>query len=201
MTGKFIVFEGIDGAGTETQSNKLLQYLNANGKPAERIEYPDYEGPIGNMIHEFLHKKFELSPLVQMSLYGTDMAKDSDKINAWKDQGKVVIADRYFTSTLAYQTMFGVPREKCLKFAEIMGLVKPDAIIFLKIESETSLVRKRGEKQGNVDRFEENTEIHQKTLESYDSLIRDSVFGPWYVLDGERSKDGVFELVKKVLQL
>ena len=62
MKGKLVVFEGIDGAGTETQSKLLLSHLKKDGVPAERIFYPDYDGELGKLIQQFLHKKRELSP-------------------------------------------------------------------------------------------------------------------------------------------
>ena len=120
MKGKFVVLEGIDGAGCEAQANKLLEYFKGRGIPAEKLTYPDYEQPIGNMIHEFLHRKHEFSPLIQMALFGTDMAKDNEKIRAWIEQGKVVITDRYYTSTLAYQSMFGIPMEKIMCYLSMM---------------------------------------------------------------------------------
>ena len=56
---RFIVIEGIDGAGGETQSKLLVKHLKEKGKQAERITFPEYDKPIGNFISEFLYKKHD----------------------------------------------------------------------------------------------------------------------------------------------
>jgi thymidylate kinase len=57
MPGKFIVIEGIDGAGGETQSKLLFEYLSSRKIPCERMLYPDYGNSIGKFIHDYLHGK------------------------------------------------------------------------------------------------------------------------------------------------
>ncbi len=197
---KFVVFEGIDGAGTEEQSKRLLDFLKDKEIPAERMEYPNYRNPIGKLIHEYLHKKFEFTPETQALLYTADMIGDKDKIKSLLDQGKYVIADRYFTSTLAYQGFRGVKVDDLLKVAEMFNLPKPDMILFLKVSAETSMKRKMDEKS-DLDRNEENKTLLEKLSVFYDDLARRQVFGNWFVLDGEKSKEEVFEQVKKVLRL
>jgi len=188
----FIVFEGIDGAGTETQSNLLIKFLNKNEKEAELIKYPDYEGPIGQLIQDFLHKKFNFSPDVQFSLYATDMLKDRERILKALKDGKIVIADRYFTSTLAYQSITqGFPLDKGIKFAEIFDLPKPDLVIFLDISPDTSVRRKFKEKK-TLDRHESDKDFLGRVRESYFNLIKNEVFAKkWIVINGEKTIEEV----------
>jgi dTMP kinase len=200
MKGRLIVLEGIDGAGGESQSKLLLDYLKGRGIPAERVRYPDYGNSIGRFLHDYQHGKHELSVDMQFLLYATDMVKDRDKILAWLDEGKTVIADRYFTSTMAYQGLRGFPLESCLKFAEMFRLPKPDVILFLRVSPETSIKRKKGEKK-DLDRNESDRELHRKVSESYESLVKKQVWGSWFVLDGEKSKEDVFGQVRKVLRI
>lgn len=203
MKGKLIVFEGIDGAGGEEQSNKLLQYLQEKGIPTEKLTYPDYNGPVGNLIHEFLHKKYDFNVNVQFLLHAADRIKDTDKIRQFLNEGRVVICDRYYTSILGYQCGQGFPLEKALKIADMFEVPKPDIIIYLKISPETSVKRKAGEKGGgdNLDRNESNKELQEKLINFYDKLIEDQVWSSWYVIDGEKSIEEVFEQVKKILQV
>jgi dTMP kinase len=196
---RFIIFEGIDGAGTEEQSKRLLDFLRERKIPAERIEYPGYHNPIGKFIHEYLHKKFDLSPEVQSLFYAADMINDKERIKLWLKQGKYVIADRYFTSTLAYQGLIGVPLEKLLKLAELFEVPKPDIVLFLKVSPKTSMQRKLKEKT-DLDRNESDKTFLEKLSLFYEQLIKDQVFSQWYALDGEKSKEEVFEQVKKVLR-
>jgi len=195
----FIVFEGIDGAGTETQSNLLMKFLEKEGKKTELIRYPDYEGPIGKLIHDFLHKKFNFPPDVQFSLYATDMLKDRERIFEVLKENKIVIADRYFTSTLAYQSIAkGFPLEKGMKFAEIFDLLKPDLVIFLDIIPETSIKRKFKEKNA-LDRHESDKEFLGKVRESYLNLIKNRIFAKkWIIIDGEKSIEEVAKEVQKI---
>jgi thymidylate kinase len=111
-----------------------------------------------------------------------------------------VIADRYFTSTLAYQVMRGFSLEGALKFAEMFRLPKPDFILFLKISPETSIKRKRGEKR-DLDRNEVDSSLHHQVSESYESLTKNQVWGKWFVIDGEQSREEVHAQVKKVLRV
>lgn len=193
------VIESIDGGGTETQTKLLKEFLEKKGKKIEFLKYPDYQGPIGNLIHEFLHKKFDFSPAVQFSLYATDMIKDKEKILDAK-KGKIVIADRYFTSTLAYQSMTkGFSLDKGLKFAEIFDLPKPDLVIFLNVSPETSIKRKFKEKN-SLDRHEEDKEFLGKVREGYLDLIKKKIFAKeWVIVDGEKSIEEVAKEIQKIV--
>ncbi|MFH1445643.1 MAG: dTMP kinase [Nanoarchaeota archaeon] len=200
MSGKLIVIEGIDGAGSETQSKLLLEFLRKQNIPAERVYYPDYGSPIGNFIHDYLHKKQDFSVEMQFLMYASDMVKDKEKINKWLEEGKTVICDRYFTSTLAYQCMHGFPINNALNFAEQFGIRKPDIIIFLDILPETSIERKKEEKKGDMDRNEENIELQLRISKEYKRLAEDNVLGKWFVVDGEKTKKEVFEEIKNILE-
>lgn len=197
--GLFVVIEGIDGAGGETQSKLLKQFLEEKGKEVELIKYPDYEGPIGKLIHDFLHKKFDISPEVQFCLYATDMVKDRERIEKALREGKIVIADRYLTSTLAYQTLQGFPLEKGLEFAKFFGLPTPDLAIFLEITPETSIKRKFKEKN-DLDRHESDKDFLRKVNESYRNLIENKIFAKeWVVIDGEKPIEEVAKEVQKIV--
>ncbi len=196
--GRIVVIDGIDGAGGETQSKLLLKFLKDKGIPAVKLTYPDYSGPIGRLLHEYLHKKFELSPEMQFLLYSADYVKDQEKIKKLLKEGKTVICDRYFTSTLAYQGLRGFPLEKALKFARMFGIRKPDIVIFLRISPETSIKRKYREKK-SLDRNESDKAFLGRVSRFYEGLIEKQVFGKWVALDGEKSIEKVFEEIRKVL--
>lgn len=195
----FVIIEGIDAAGGETQSKLLKTFLIKKGFQVEFLRYPDYKGPIGQLIHRFLHKEFDLPADVQFSLYATDMVKDIGKINKAKKEGKIVVADRFITSTLAYQIPQGFPLEKGLKFIETFGLPTPDLVIFLEIKPETSIKRKFKEKN-SLDRYEENKEFLENVRQSYHNLIDKKIFAKeWIVVDGEKSIEEVAEQIQKIV--
>lgn len=197
-SGKFIVFEGLDGAGTESLSRAFLNYFKRKKRAVKRIHYPDYREPIGKVIHKYLHQKYDFPVEIQFLLYFTDFVKDVEKINKWLKEGKIVIADRYFTSTLAYQGLRGFPQKEALNLARFFKLPKPDLIIYLKVSSGTSIKRKYREKR-SLDRNEANKKFLTRLTKFYQKLIARQVFGKWIIIDGEKSVKEVFEEVKKIM--
>ena len=199
MRGKFVVVEGIDGAGGETQTRLLIKFLEENGKNVLFVTYPDYSGTIGRIIHGFLHKEFDFPADVQFALYATDMVKDKQKIFQALAEGRIVVANRYLTTTLAYQTVTGFPLEKGLQFAKNFELPAPDLVIYVDIDSETSMERKMGEKN-NLDKFEANKEFLEKVRRQYLQLARKKIFAKeWKIVNGKKTIDEVAEEIKKIV--
>jgi len=198
--GKLIVFEGIDGAGTETQSKLLLKYFKSRGIPAKRVSYPGYAGPIGRFIKEYQDMKHELSLESQVLIYVADMVKDVHALRKLLDKGITIIADRYITATMAYQGFRGFPPEKIINLAEIFSMPVPDNIIYLRISPETSLKRKRKEKK-DMDRNEKDKKLLDGVGKFYLKLASIGIFGKWDVIDGEQSIEKVSFDVRNVLGL
>jgi dTMP kinase len=196
--GKFIVLEGIDGAGVETHGKLLTDHLRGKGLKVERVYYPDYEGPIGGMIHNYLHSCFDFSPTVQFLFYTADFAKDKERISRWLKEGKTVVSDRYFSSTLAYQSIQGFPLKKSLQMAEILELPKPDLIIYIDISPKVSMERKLKEKN-SLDRNESNEKLLKTVGSFYKKLAKSKTFAKWVVVDGEQTIEEVFEEIKTKL--
>ncbi|UZE93141.1 MAG: dTMP kinase [Candidatus Nealsonbacteria bacterium] len=194
----FLVFEGLDGAGGETQTKLLSNFLKKEKIPFEKLSYPDYRGPIGKLIHQFLHREYEFSPENQFLLYFSDFLKDKEKIKKWQQERKFIISDRYFTSTLAYQCQKGFPLKTALKIAELFDLPKPDLVIYLKISPETSIKRKFSEKR-SLDRHEADKKFLKELTKSYQKLIKKQTFSRWIMIDGEKSIEEVFLQVKEII--
>jgi len=184
----FIVIEGIDGSGGETQTDRLVEFLENKGKGVLHLSYPNPDSPVGKVIYDYLDKKNDFSPEVQMALYVTDFALDREKINEAEETGQVVVANRYFFSTLAYQCgAKGVDTTKTMEFAKTMKLPKPDLVIYLDITPITSLKRKMGE-NNNLDRHEEDKVLLEKVRNIYLSMAKDNIFaGKSVVINGENS--------------
>ena len=198
MKGSLIVIEGIDGAGGETQTRLLVEFLKSNGKNVSAISYPEYSGGIGNLISDFLHKKYDFAADVQFALYAADMVKDRQKISDFISNGGIVIANRYLTSTLTYQTIKGFEIEKGLKFAEIFELPVPDMVIFVDIDADTSMRRKMGEKN-NLDRHESDRQLLESVRARYLELADRNIFAKeWKVIDGTKS---IEEVAKEIQQI
>ena len=184
--GKFIVIEGIDGAGGESQSKKLAKYF----EDSQLLEYPDYTGPIGKLIDAYLHKQHEFSKEVQLLLYFADFLKDKERINKWLQEGKTIVADRYFTTTIAYQCFKGVSLDTALATSKLFDLPTPDLVFYLNITAETSMKRKQGEKE-ELDRFEEDKQFLHGLTDSYKQLAKNQTFAKWIIINGEQPLEKV----------
>jgi len=199
MRSMFIVFEGLDGSGCETQSKILEEFLKNKKFQVEHLNYPKYSDPIGEMIKDFLYRRENPPKDVVFLLFALDQLEDREKIlKAIKDK-KFVVSSRYFTSDLAYQTVNGFPLKKALSFAEIMEMPKPDLVIFLDISPEVGAKRKKGEKE-NLDRYESDIELQKKVAENYKKLIKEKIFAKeWIALDGNRPIEAVAKDVQKIV--
>ncbi len=195
----FIVFEGIDGAGGETQSKILKEKLEILGKEVVLLRYPDGKHEIGKFIYMHLEKRNILTPESLLLLFLADFAKDKEKIIKAMKNGKIVIADRYFTSTIVYQHAQGIELSKILSLAEIINIPKPDIAIFLKISPEISMKRKLAEK-GFLDNFEKNFEFLRKVSRIYEEVAKKNIFCKWAMINGERSIEEVSKNVWKIIE-
>lgn len=192
MKGLFIALEGLDGSGGSTQARMLAEALAAKGREVLTVSYPNPDSPIGGLIYEYLDRKHEFSPGVQAALYIADFALDRERIAEALAAGKVVLANRYFFSTLAYQCgAKGFPKDDALRMAEALRIPVPDLVVLVDISPQTSMRRKFGENR-KLDRHEEDTPLLAAVREVYTQLAKDGVFArEWAVVDGERSIEEV----------
>jgi len=194
----FIAIEGLDGAGGQSQTELLKEYFANNNMPSVFVKSPDYDHPIGQLISDYLNEKFELSNDQAFLAFAVDVLNSVPKIETGLKGGKIVIADRYITSTIAYHCSRGFSFECALKLVELLKYPKADAIIFIDIKPETSMKRKMGE-HGKLDRHEKDLEFLKKVRDFYFREINENVLGKWVVIDGERSKEEIHEDILKVI--
>ncbi len=195
----FIVIEGIDGAGCETQAVNLQKRLKEAGIPYSFIKYPHYEANVGKFIKEFLYQNKDLTPQMQFLLYSLQFLSDTDLIQKERN-GKVLIADRYFSTALCFQTLEGVPLDAELRFAEDFKVEKPDMVFYLNVRPDIAIERKFGE-QKEKNRREKDFAFIRKTYAQYEKLVKGQVWTKWVNIDGEGTIDEVteqmFDIIKK----
>lgn len=116
MKGKFITFEGPEGAGKTTQIKQVGQYLMDHGFHCLMVREPGGTN-IGNRVRQILLDP-ELSEMdwkTEVLLYASSRAQlVREVIKPHLDQGVVVLCDRYIDSSLAYQG-YGAGKKACLK--------------------------------------------------------------------------------------
>lgn len=189
----FIVIEGIDGAGCETQGKNLIKLLAKSGKKASLIKYPDYERNVGKIIQEFLYKNKNLTPEQQFLLYTMQFVMDRNMI-VERRQNEILIADRYFSTTLCYQILEGIDLKMALDFAKNFQIEVPDAIFYLNVDPDIAIKRKHGEDK--IKNFrEKDFDFIRKTHKKYQMLVDNQVWGKWINIDGNK---GIEEITKDI---
>jgi len=177
----------------------LSDFFITQGKQIEKMTYPQYDQPIGQLIHNFLYEKYDLSPEVQTLIYFSEFVKDKEKIQKDLELGKILISDRYFTSTLVYQGLRGVDLNKIISLSDLFNIPKPDLCIYLRISPETSMKRKSSEKQGDLDRNEKDLEFLRNLVNMYDRIAKDNLFCKWEIVDGEKPIQEVYNQIIKII--
>ena len=151
----YIVFEGIDGAGKSTQIQMLKEWLEDNGFRVETLVEPT-DSEVGKLIRKvFLQRPDAKTDMIQKILgllFAADRMLIMDKL---EDESKIIISDRSFISSLAYQE----PAD----WIEVLNRYakKPDLLLLLDLDVKKSVARTSGE-----DTFE-NEEFLTVVKENY----------------------------------
>ena len=142
--GKFVVFEGIDGSGKSTQIQLLIDRLADMGVTPYSTCEPS-ERPIGKLIRKILYKEIETSNDVLAGLYFADrldhLKNKEDGIIQKIEQGMMVISDRYYMSSLAYNSLTSSMEWVYELNRRCMETLRPDLTIYLDLSVETALTR------------------------------------------------------------
>lgn len=169
---KFIVFEGIDGAGKSTQIRLLAQYLESKGintsVSAEPTSYPT-----GRAIRDVLAGRVKVTDDELACMFASDRANHNTNpdggIGTLLDQNVTVISDRYYYSSMAYQgVQIGLERVMQLNL-ENPDIRRPDLCIFLDLTPKDSLARIDA-REGESEIFE-TYEYLDKTRKTFYNVI------------------------------
>jgi dTMP kinase len=170
VSGLFISFEGIDGVGKSTQADLLETWLTGQGKTVVRTLEPGGTD-VGIEIRKILlHHRGDLAPRAEAALFAADRAHHvASKIRPALDRGEVVITDRYFDSSVAYQ---GAGRElsqtevRDLSLWAVGGLL-PDLTVLLDLPADVARNRRNGSGT-EPDRLEsEKIEFFERARQAY----------------------------------
>jgi dTMP kinase len=163
--GLFVVLEGIDGAGKTTQARLLAEALSARGYAVVLTREPA-DGPRGRELRAYLDGPGpRLSPAQELALFVDDRREHVARvIRPALAQGRVVICDRYYHSSVAYQGALGLDPE------DIMGLhedfaPRPDLIFILTIPP--SIARQRRLESRGRDQVTEAADYLEKVAALY----------------------------------
>jgi dTMP kinase len=198
MRSLFIVFEGLDGAGTTTQLHRLHGSLLRRGLRVDATSEPT-SGPIGKVLRDAIEGRIALDPVAQALAFAADRADHAFNpggIAAALRDGRCVLCDRYVVSGLAYQAALGLDLGW---LATINALVpKPDVTIFIDTPVDVCAARiaARG---GGADLFHETAFLATVRNRYEDVLATSDMLGTLLRMDGDRPVDDVEAAIAQAL--
>ncbi|NLT11624.1 MAG: dTMP kinase [Clostridiaceae bacterium] len=191
--GTFISFEGIDGSGKSTQIKRLYKTLVSHNSDVILIREPGGT-KIGEQIRSVLLERENagMTPVTELLLYEAARAQIvSEVIVPALSEGKIVICDRFFDSTLAYQ---GYARGLSIESVDFLnhlstGGIEPDVTFLLDIDPLLAAQR-MSNRQSSNDRLEDEGQTFMKKVrDGYIDMSRkyDRIF----IIDASASVDRV----------
>jgi len=166
--GVLIVLDGIDGTGKTTQAKRLLAALQKKGADAVYFREPS-DSQWGLAIKRKAIIADSLSPEEELDLFQKDRRENVEKnLKPALKEKKVIVLDRYYFSTIAYQGARGIDPEKIRRQNESFA-VKPDLIFILDIVPQKGLDRIAISREKMESHFER---------EDYLVKVRDRCFAP-----------------------
>ena len=216
--GMLIVMEGAcDGIGKSTQFKLLYDKLISLGYDVVSHHFPSYNTFHGMPVEKYLAGDFgkitDLNPYFINSLYANDRACFWYlELKKEYDDGKVILLDRYTTSSLLYQSAVINNEKERFDFIDYvsdyeyhkLGIPEPDLVIFLEAPFElvTNLRKNRTNYEGN------SNDIHEKDLDFmkrvYDNSVEVANYLKWYKIncainDKMKSIDDIHNTIEKVV--
>lgn len=172
---KFIVFEGIDGAGKTTQIKLLCSALESLGIKCKTTVEPT-ELPSGRLLRRALSGELKKTPIEMAEMFAADRVLHNtdpeEGISRMLADGYTVISDRYYYSSLAYQgAALGYDTVARLNL-ENKDIRRPDICIFLDLTPEKSLERigGRGESKEIYENFDYLTRTRAMFFDVFEKL-------------------------------
>jgi dTMP kinase len=195
----FITFEGIDGVGKSTQLNLLETYFQERGYQVIKTLEPGGTDLGQEIRHLLLHRKGEVSPRAEALLYAADRAHHvATKIRPALQDGKVVLADRYFDSSVAYQGAardLDVEEVKNISLWAVDGLI-PDLTILLDLDASLA-VERRSKTGSEPDRLErEKVDFFERARAEY---LKRSTEARFLVVDATLAIDEIQAVIRERL--
>ncbi|MCR5663982.1 MAG: deoxynucleoside kinase [Oscillospiraceae bacterium] len=171
--GKLIVLEGIDGSGKSAQYRRLCARLEKDGIDYHHIVFPRYDKDSSSLIRLYLGGAFGTRP-GDVNAYAASTFFAVDRFASYREDwgelyrnGGLILSDRYTTSNAVHQGAKLPEEEQPAFFAWLydleynkMGLPKPDLVVYLDVDIQTSLARmKRRQEKTNT-----HADIHEQDV-------------------------------------
>ncbi len=182
--GLLVVLEGIDGSGKTTQARALVRRLRRRGHKASFFREPT-RGRWGREIKRLAARADSLTAEEQLELFVRDRRENvARNLVPALSAGRIVVLDRYYFSTMAYQGAKGIDVERIRRLNESFA-VRPDLVLVLDVDAKSGLARIGGRRRR--DELFEREDYLVRVREIFRSLR-----GPRFVhLDGRGDRRAV----------
>ncbi len=189
--GRLLVVEGVDGAGKTTQIKLLSKKLSVEKIPFEVISFPQYgKNKYADKVYAYLSGKWgklgEVDPHIIAKLYASDRKSVRDLITMWLKQGKLVIANRYISSSKAHlgANLEEDKRKKFLSWIDNLeylenGMQKEDLTILLTVDPKIG--QKNSQVKDHPDLHEDNLKHLKEANKIFLQLAETNA--NWYIVD------------------
>ena len=168
MIGVLVNLEGIDGCGKSTQSKLLLEKLEGEGEKVIILKEPT-KRPHGQKLWDVLHGKRKASNEEILELFVLDRKQHvEEKIQPALDDGTMILMDRYYYSSMAYQVAGGIDVEEIRE--KHVFAPRPDVVLIFDLPVSVALERVKG--HSDADEFEKEEHL-EKVREAYLDLEND----------------------------
>ena len=203
---RFLVLEGVNGAGKSTLQAAIVAELNKRGFETVATREPG-STPLGERLRSIVLgcAAGELTPLAELFLFSADRCEHVARvIRPGLSSGKIVISDRYFYSTIAFQGQGrGIDQDTIRNVNEfaIQGTL-PDLVLLLDLDPSVGLARNRGASMQSKggDTFESHAaEFHNRVRNSFLEMAKLRP-EPFLLLSAAKPKDIVFQDAWKVIE-
>lgn len=202
MTGVFITFEGGDGAGKSTQLQLLATWLDEQKKTYVLTREPGGTDVGLELRDIILHRKGFLAPRAEALLYAADRAHHVHTVvRPALERGDVVVQDRFFDSSVAYQGAGRVLSEDEVRDLSLWAVedLRPNLTIVLDVPAEVARAR-RDSTRDVYDRLEaEADDFHERVRQAYHRLA-DVEPERIVIIDGELPAEDIHQQIVSRVQ-
>jgi len=190
--GILIVFEGIDGCGKTTQAKLLFEKLKSLDFDTILLKEPS-SSKWGKEIKKLSLFENSITPEKELKLFIKDREENTNKnVKPSLQEKKIVILDRYYFSTIAYQGAKGIDIDLIKKLNKNIA-IEPDIVFILDVEPNIGLERIENRKK--KEKLFERENYLNRVREIYNSLKGKNIFK----IDGSKKIDEIRKEIEKIV--
>ncbi|MFH1129736.1 MAG: dTMP kinase [Pseudomonadota bacterium] len=178
LKGYFIALEGIDGSGTSTQANLLVDYLSKKGPKAHLTCEPS-SGSIGQLLRKVLRGELKMDPATVALLFAADRVDHvRSEIQPKLEKRIHVVTDRYVYSSLTYQSI-----DQNLDWVSQINSLAPEPDLTIYLRLDPRIAAERMSSRSQEQEIYETIEQQSQVAENYDTILGSSPNeGSWRVV-------------------